>query len=834
MSRKNSWVSAASHIEIESARFLRGDTCPIPNPRAFSADIERILPCKANPKDFTRGQLNMVSFPQKDNIGESGDGLQLAQEPPESRWSRQGDFLELTWRHGYSTATMERKSKGEATGLDAMGRQVVLEILLACAACGLGVAQTTVDWPVYNGGADAGHYSKLAQINRANVHRLTTTWSFDTGEKGNIEDNPLIVDGVLYAFTPAGKVIALDAATGKLKWKFDSGLHSTQPARGVTYWTDGEQPRIFAGVLNFLYCLDARTGELIATFGEAGRIDLRKQLRGDYEAQSVVLTTPGIIYKDLIIVGGRNPETHPAPPGDIRAFDVRSGELRWTFHTIPRPGEPGYETWPPDAWKTGGAANNWAGMALDAAHGIVYVPTGSAVFDFYGGDRVGNDLYADTLLALDANTGKKLWHFQAVHHDIWDRDLPAQPALYDFKQNGKTVEGLAQITKQGYIYLFNRLTGQSLFPIRELPYPASTVPGEITSSTQPKPDAPAPFARQRLTENMLTTRTPEAHAWAVNTFHTFLSGGQFVPFALDKQTVIFPGFDGGGEWNGAAIDPATDILYVGSAEMAWTGGLTVAGQGGSAGARVYQNHCAVCHGVNRVGAPPAFPSLVGVLNRLTAQQVTDDVKHGKGRMPSFPSIDDPTLASLLDYLRTDAPPTSGMGKKQVTVPARDAVSQATADPVDAAPAETGPAQYIFTGYRKFLDPDGYPAISPPWGTLNAIDLKTGKYLWRIPLGEYPELVKQGIRNTGSELYGGPIVTAGGIVFIGATVYDRQFHAFDSRTGKLLWETQLPFAGIATPSTYMVNGRQYVVIAASGGRDPKSPVGGAYVAFALPR
>ena len=266
--------------------------------------------------------------------------------------------------------------------------------LLACAACGLGVAQTRVDWPVYNGGADAGHYSKLAQINRANVHRLTTTWSFDTGEKGNIEDNPLIVDGVLYAFTPAGKVIALDAATGKLKWKFDSGLHSTQPARGVTYWTDGEQPRIFAGVLNFLYCLDARTGELIATFGEAGRIDLRKQLRGDYEAQSVVLTTPGIIYKDLIIVGGRNPETHPAPPGDIRAFDVRSGELRWTFHTIPRPGEPGYETWPPDAWKTGGAANNWAGMALDAAHGIVYVPTGSAVFDFYGGDRVGNDLYA--------------------------------------------------------------------------------------------------------------------------------------------------------------------------------------------------------------------------------------------------------------------------------------------------------------------------------------------------------------------------------------------------------------------------------------------------------
>jgi quinoprotein glucose dehydrogenase len=729
---------------------------------------------------------------------------------------------------------MKRKSKGEATKLEAMHRKIILEILLAWIACGIGAAQNTADWPVYNGGSDAGHYSKLAQINRANVHRLATAWSFDTGEKGNIEDNPQIVDGVLYAFTPSGKVIALDAATGKLKWRFDSGIHSTQPARGVAYWTDGVRPRIFAGVLNFLYCLDARTGEPISTFGEAGRIDLRNQLRGDYESQSVALTSPGIIYKDLIIVGGRNPETHPAPPGDIRAFDVRSGELRWTFHTIPHPGEPGYETWPPDAWKTAGAANNWAGMALDAAHGIVYVPTGSAVSDFYGGDRAGNDLYADTLLALDAGTGKKLWYFQEVHHDIWDRDLPAQPALYDFKQNGKPVAALAQITKQGYLYLFNRLTGQPLFPIRELPYPASTVPGEVASPTQPKPDVPAPFARQILTEDMLTTRTPEAHAWAVNAFRLFRSDGQFVPFALDKQTVVFPGFDGGGEWSGAAIDPTTDVLFVGSTEMANTGGLTETVQGGSAGAKIYRTQCAICHGVNRAGAPPAFPSLVGVLNRLTAEQVTENVKNGKGRMPSFPGIDDPALASLLDYLRTDASPVSGTGKDQATVPGRDAVSQTKADRGGAALAETSPVRYIFTGYRKFLDPDGYPAIAPPWGTLNAIDLKTGNYLWKIPLGEYPELVKQGIRNTGSELYGGPIATAGGIVFIGSTVYDRKFHAFDSRTGKLLWETQLPFAGIATPSTYMVNGRQYVVIAASGGRDRKSPVGGAYIAFGLPR
>ena len=407
------------------------------------------------------------------------------------------------------------------------------------------MAQNAVDWPVYNGGADGDHYSKLTQINRGNVGLLKVAWTFDTGETGGIQDNPLIVGRTLYAYTPTQKIIALDAATGALKWKFDSGVSGTQPARGIAYWTDGKQGRILAGVMNFLYCLDAKTGKPIASFGESGRIDLRKELRGDYERQSIYLTTPGIIYKDLIIVGGRNPETHPAPPGDVRAFDVRTGKLRWSFHTIPHPGEPGYETWPAEAWKTAGAANNWAGMALDEKRGIVYVPTGSAVFDFYGGDRLGDDLYANTLLALDANTGKRLWHFQGVHHDIWDRDFPAPPALFTIQRDGKTVDALAQTTKQGYLYLFDRVTGQPLFPIHEHPYPASTVPGEAASPTQPKPDAPESFARQRLTEDMLTTRTPEAHAWAVKEFRTFITDGQFVPLAVDRQTVVFPGFDGG-------------------------------------------------------------------------------------------------------------------------------------------------------------------------------------------------------------------------------------------------------------------------------------------------
>jgi len=787
-------------------------------------------------------------------------------------------------------------------------RNFAATAMMAATMCGVCAAQNATGWAVYNGGLDGDHYSQLKQINRANVKQLTMAWSFDTGEKGGIQDNPLVIGRTLYAYTPTQKVLALDAATGKLKWKFDSRVGGSQPARGMTYWTDGKQGRIFAGIMNFLYCLDAETGKAVDSFGEGGRIDLRKDLRGNYEEQSVVLTTPGIIYKDTIIVGGRNPETHPAPPGDVRAYDVRTGKLRWSFHTIPHPGEPGYETWPAEAWNTAGAANNWAGMALDADRGIVYAPTGSAVFDFYGGDRLGNDLYANTILALDANTGKRLWHFQGVHHDIWDRDFPSEPALFTLKRDGKTVEGLAQTTKQGYLYLFDRVTGQPLFPIHEVPYPTSTVPGEVTSPTQPKPDAPEPFARQRLTADMLTTRTPEAHAWAAKEFATFNSDGQFIPLAVGKQTVVIPGFDGGAEWGGPAIDPATNVLYVNANDIAWTGGLVPAAHGGSPGAVVYQNQCAMCHGPNRAGAPPDFPSLVGILSRLTAEKVTENVKKGNGRMPSFPNIDVARLTALIEYLRTDTG--AGAGKETGSVPVQGMSAEEPTDKAGAAvyqdhcaichgdhregiapafPMLVGVAgrlnksqivdviqngknqmpgmpdvqgadlaallrylgfaegattaaiyadateeKYTFTGYRKFLDPDGYPAIVQPWGTLNAIDLKTGKYLWKIPLGEYPELAAKGLKDTWTENYGGPIVTAGGVLFIGATIYDHKFRAFDSHDGKLLWESELPFSGVATPATYMIDGRQYVVIAASSARDPKAPQGGAYVAFALPQ
>ena len=669
------------------------------------------------------------------------------------------------------------------------------------------------DWSAYNGGVDGDHYSALAQINRANVAQLKVAWRFDTGETGNLETNPLVLGGVLYACTPSGKIIALDGATGQRLWSFDPGFKNTQPSRGLAGWSNGSQARIFAGVLNYLYGLDAATGKPIPDFGENGRIDLRKDLRGDYAKQSIALTTPGLIYQDLIIVGGRNPETHPAPPGDIRAFDVRTGALRWRFHTIPHPVEYGYNTWPPAAWKDAGAANNWAGMSLDSQRGILYVPTGSAVFDFYGGDRVGDDLFADTLLALDAATGQRLWHFQGVHHDIWDRDFPAPPALVTVDHDGRRVDAVAQTTKQGVVYLFDRVTGAPLFPIEEHRYPASDVPGEKAAPTQPMPVAPAPFARQLLTEDMLTTRTPAAHDWALRTFRTFRSNGQFVPLKVDRQTVVFPGFDGGAEWGGPAVDPNTGILYVNANEMAWTGGLTPDRPSATAGAKVYRSQCALCHGVDRTGSPPAFPSLVGVNKRLSDAQIADAIAHGRGRMPALPNFDHANTAALLAYLKTAGTPASR--KASGGMPG-------------------GPhIQYSFTGYRKFLDPDGYPAIAPPWGTLSAINLNTGEFLWKIPLGEYPALAASGLANTGSENYGGPIVTAGGLLFIGATVYDRKLRAFDSHTGQLLWETELPFAGLATPATYSIAGKQYVVIASSGGRDPKSPTGGMYIAFSLP-
>jgi quinoprotein glucose dehydrogenase len=682
-----------------------------------------------------------------------------------------------------------------------------------CLAVSTAMAQQ--DWPVYGGEQSQDHYSSLSQINRGNVKQLAVAWTYDTGEEGGLKANPIVVGRILYTCTSSNHVIALDAATGKLIWKFDSGYPGGYQSRGISYWKNGAESRIFVGFGSYLYAMDAATGKGIPSFGEKGRIDLRKGLRGDYTKQTVSLTTPGAIYKDLIIVGGANPETHPAPPGDIRAFDVRTGELRWTFHTIPHPGEFGYDTWPKDAWQDAGAANNWAGMTVDEKRGVVYVPTGSAVFDFYGGDRVGNDLFADTLIALDAETGRRLWHFQGVHHDLWDHDFPAPPALLRVKHDGREVDAIAQTTKSGHVFLLDRVTGKPLFPVKETPVPASTVPGEVASKTQPLPVLPAPFTQQSVTAETLTNRTPEMHEWAEKQFATLISHGQFTPPSVDKLTVVMPGFAGGGEWGGPAVDPTTGVLFVNANDTAWLVGLTVPPPADSLGEKVYRTNCSTCHGLERNGAPPAIPSLNQIEGLLTDKEIADTVRSGKGRMPSFSNLADDEMTALVHYL--------------TLVPQQQ--QRRRPEPVSAT-AEKNDMPYNTIGFLPFLDPEGYPATAPPWGTLSAIDMNTGKYLWKIPFGEYPELAAKGMGNTGTDNYGGPIVTAGGLLFIGASVFDSKFHAYDTRTGKLLWETTLPFSGLATPSTYMVDGKQYVVIAAGGGQTSKKPTGSVFVAFAL--
>jgi quinoprotein glucose dehydrogenase len=701
--------------------------------------------------------------------------------------------------------------------------------LLALAALTLAVAsevsaakaQKSQDWPVINGDDAGDHYSPLTQINRANVSELRVAWTFDTGEKGGLETNPLVIAGTVYGCTPSHKILALDATSGKLLWKFDSRIPGRGQMRGLAYWTDGHESRIFAGVNNFLYALDARDGKVVEGFGEAGRIDLRKGLGRDYRQQPIWLTSPGIVYKDMIIVGGAEPEEHQAPPGDIRAYDVHTGALRWTFHTIPHPGEFGYDTWPKDAWQTAGGANDWAGMSLDTKRGIVYVPTGSAVFDLYGHDRIGDDLFADTLLALDANTGKRLWHFQGVHHDLWDRDFPSPPVLLSVKHAGKQVDAVAQTTKSGYVFLFDRTTGAPLFPIKNVSTPASTVPGEVASLTQPLPTLPLPFTRQGVTEDILTTRTPEAHAWAVKQFKTFASGngGQFVPPALDKFIALLPGTGGGAEWGGPAVDRATGVLYVNANETPRMLGITTPPPAGSEGELLYQDRCSGCHGLNHAGTPPDVPSLVGIGARLSDQEIEDTVHQGKGRMPPFTNIDHDQLDALIHYLRL--PPTRSGDAGQMV-------------PTATSPAQSADeVRYKPMGSLWFQDPDGYPAIKPPWGTLSAINMNTGAYLWKVPLGVYPELAAKGIAPTGMLNLGGPVVTAGGVLFIAATVFDKKIHAFDSSTGKLLWEADLPFSALATPATYMVNGKQYVLIASGGGAYNHGPTGAIYVAFAIP-
>lgn len=675
---------------------------------------------------------------------------------------------------------------------------------------GVSAGESHRGWSVYGGGPESIRYSSLSQINRGNANKLRVAWTYDTGDAfagSEMQCNPIVVEGVLYATTPKLHVIALDAATGKPRWSFDPHLgrpvRSRFRTRGLVY----AQGRIYVAARNWLWALDARTGKPATAFGQDGRVDLREGLGRDPRELSVSANTPGIVYKDLLILGSLVNEDLPAAPGHVRAYDLATGKLRWIFRTIPKPGELGYETWPKDAWQYIGGANNWSGLSLDEKRGLVFVPTGSAAFDFYGANRHGDNLFANCLIALDAATGKRVWHFQFVRHDVWDRDLPAPPVLVTIRRDGRTIDAVAQITKAGHVWLFERENGKPVFPVEYRAVQASDVDGELLAKEQPFPLKPPPFARQKFTEAIVTNRTPEARKEVLEKLRTLRNGGPFTPPSR-QGSVLFPGMDGGGEWGGAAFDPETGLFYVNANEMVWVVKLVerASAEGPQSGRTLYNANCASCHREDRKGTPPDFPALTNLGRQYSESDLADFIREGGSRMPGFAHLKQGGINAIVRYL---------LFNEDTYAPA-------------ATPTATR-LKYRLDGYTRFTDPDGYPAVAPPWGTLTAIDLTKGEIAWTIPLGEHPGLAD---KTTGSENYGGPVVTAGGVVFIAATNYDKKFRVFDKANGKLLWETLLPAAGNATPAVYEVNGKQYVVIACGGGKWG-APSGGSYVAFALP-
>ena len=684
------------------------------------------------------------------------------------------------------------------------------------------------DWRTYLGDAGSTHYSTLDQITAVNVAQLEVAWTFDTSgteandgttpARGDFQTNNLIVDGVLYTASPARQVIALDAATGQQRWRFDPRSERDDAVgnrqRGLAYWADGKDRRVFTSAGTWLYALDAATGTPVRTFGDNGSIHLGRGL-GLGGTPSVRLNTPGVVYKNLLIVGGLIPEN---VAGGIRAFDVRTGELKWTFRTIPRPGDEGYDTWPPDAWKTAGGASDWSGHSVDEARGIVYVSTETAGPDFWGGDRYGANLFANSVVALDAATGKRLWHYQIVHHDLWDLDLPAPPTLLTVTHQGKRIDALAQGTKHGLLFAFDRVTGAPLWPVHERPTTPSRIPGVKVWPTQPVPEKPAPLMRQRYTADDVSTISPMATLLTTERFARSGNFGAMPPPSLD-ETILFPGPDGGFEWGGAAADP-DGVIYANVNEIPWFYRMVpTRGPDGaplSFGHRQYLINCAACHGADRRGdVRGGMPALHALKGQRTPEQVSKVIVQGGGRMPPFDRLGERQRAAIVGFL---------FGNE--SAPAPTPASAATAGPQ----AEDPP--YAFGGFQRWFDREGYPAIKPPWGTLNAVDMNTGEILWKVPLGEYRELTARGIPPTGTENYGGPVVTAGGLIFIGASA-DETIRAFDKKTGKVLWQATLPFSGNATPSTYMVDGRQFVVISAGGGKSNR-PGGGTIVAFALPK
>lgn len=682
-------------------------------------------------------------------------------------------------------------------------------------------------WQVYSGDASGSKYSSLDQINVQNVDQLEVAWTYQTGDMRErpattIECNPIIIEDRMYLTTPGLKVVALNAATGEEIWTFDpyEGAEASGVNRGVTYWEEGEDARIFYVAGAVLYSLDARTGALDPAFGEAGKVDLYEGLGRDVRFLWVTAATPGIIYQDLLIMGstlGEGPNA--VAPGHIRAYDLRTGEMEWIFHTIPYPGEEGYETWPEDAWTHIGGANAWGGFTLDEARGMVFCGTGSPAYDHWGGNRIGQNLFGNCILALNAKTGERIWHFQVVHHDIWDYDIACPPNLVQVQKEGQLIDAVAQPTKMGHLFILNRETGEPIFPVEEVPVPQTEIPGEVTWPTQPFPPRSLRYAQQRFTAEEATDINPEARAAVVERLKEMDTGDTFLPPSF-KGAVTLPQFNGGTDWGGAAYDPEQRVLFVNASnEAEWISMVKSEPEETMSqyalGGHLYRSVCSACHGYGNPKNPgsPSLNLLRQIGDERGASYLHQVLAKGQGQMPSFASLSQDERDALVAFLREE---------NQETM-----VSTAALDL-----SFTSEIPYVATGHREFKDPEGFPVNQRPWGTLSAISMDKGAINWQVPLGTYPELEARGFPPTGTFNMGGPIVTAGGLVFIGASM-DERFRAHDAKTGKVLWEFQLSAGGYATPATYEVDGRQFVVIAAGGGGKPGTRPGDTYYGFALP-
>jgi len=691
--------------------------------------------------------------------------------------------------------------------------------MLSLSLLALLTADPHAAWRDYGGAADAAQYSSLKQIHRGNVAKLKRAWSFPTGDGAKYLFNPLVVDGVMFVLAKGNSLVALNAATGAELWRHETGARVIT-TRGINYWEsqDRAERRLFYCADHVLKAIDARTGRPIDGY----RVDLKQGLGRDPKSIALVQsTTPGRVFENLLILGSATNQGYGSAPGDIRAFDVRTGKQVWAFHTVPHPGEYGYESWPKDAWKKVGGANVWGEMSLDERRGILYAPTASAKYNFYGADRAGANLFSDCLLALDARTGKRIWHFQMVHHDIWDYDDATAPKLLTVTHEGKRVDVVAQVSKQGFLWVFDRVTGKPLWPIEERPVPKSDMPGETTWPTQPFPTKPPAFSRQQFTVDDLNPHIPaEDRAKFRDAILSARNEGLFTPPGR-RGTIQMPGNNGGANWGGATVSPDQGLLWVVSKDLPCLLRMEPEKNATAAssdtpeqkGLAVFETNCQRCHQADRRGnASARIPDLADVGVRMTPAQIRQVVAQGQGPMPAFPRLTAAETGSLLAYLLN---------------PARAVARAADVEATDGT-------RYV-TGFGFMIASNGLAAIKPPWSSLTAYDLNTGTIRWQIPLGDVPELAAKGIRNTGSHYPKvGPVATAGGLIFTGTR--DRVVRALNSDTGEVLWEAELDAALEGIPAVYEVAGKQYIVFCAAAqvGLVPatQKPVPGAYVAFAL--